>query len=135
MTVLAEEGVTENERVHSILAVDLVSMAQAHMMYVVFQLFKSSITSHETYKCGGVREVMKDLARMFALNELLYAADSSACYETGHFSKGTASILLDAMKRLMVKLRPQMIPLIEAWALPDSLLVSAIGNSYGDIYE
>ncbi len=28
-----------------------------------------------------------------------------------------------------------MIPLIEAWDLPDHLLVSAIGNSYGDIYE
>ena len=35
----------------------------------------------------------------------------------------------------MPKLRPQMIPLVESWALPDSLLVSCIGNSYGDIYE
>ena len=35
----------------------------------------------------------------------------------------------------MIKLRPQMIPLIESWEFPDSVLVSAIGNSYGDIYE
>lgn len=28
-----------------------------------------------------------------------------------------------------------MIPLVEAFAYPDSALVSAIGNSYGDIYE
>lgn len=28
-----------------------------------------------------------------------------------------------------------MIPLVEAFGYPDSVLVSAIGNSYGDIYE
>lgn len=33
------------------------------------------------------------------------------------------------------ELRPQMIPLIEATGFPDELLCSAIGNSYGDIYE
>lgn len=48
---------------------------------------------------------------------------------------GTSSLLLEAQKKMMLRLRPQMIPLIEAWELPDSLLVSAIGNSYGDIYE
>lgn len=48
---------------------------------------------------------------------------------------GTHSILLDAQKKIMNKVRPQMIPLVEAWGFPDSYLVSAIGNSYGDIYE
>jgi hypothetical protein len=28
-----------------------------------------------------------------------------------------------------------MIPLIESWEIPDEILNSAIGNSYGDIYE
>ena len=28
-----------------------------------------------------------------------------------------------------------MIPLIEAWEFPDEVLISCIGNSYGDIYE
>jgi hypothetical protein len=36
---------------------------------------------------------------------------------------------------MMVKLRPQMIPLVEAIGIPDGQLTSAIGNSYGDIYE
>lgn len=76
---------------------------------------------------------MQDLARVFALNEL--SNDSVANYETGHFQMGTHSILLDAQKKIMNKVRPQMIPLVEAWGFPDSYLVSAIGNSYGDIYE
>ena len=36
---------------------------------------------------------------------------------------------------MMKELRPQMIPLIESWEFPDEILISAIGNSYGDIYE
>ena len=48
---------------------------------------------------------------------------------------GMGPILLDAAKILMSKLRPQMIALIEAYDQPDCLLMSCIGNSYGDIYE
>ena len=40
-----------------------------------------------------------------------------------------------ALKLLLERIRPQIIPLIESFELPDSVLVSAIGNSYGDIYE
>jgi len=39
------------------------------------------------------------------------------------------------MKILLVRIRPQVIPLVELWGAHDSELVSAIGNSYGDIYE
>lgn len=36
-----QEGVSENERVNSLLAVDLVSMAQSHMLYVAFQIIRA----------------------------------------------------------------------------------------------
>ena len=32
-------------------------------------------------------------------------------------------------------LRPQIVSLAESFAVPDHVLCSAIGNSYGDIYE
>ena len=35
-----KEGVSENERVHSLLAVDILSMAQTHINYVAFQIFR-----------------------------------------------------------------------------------------------
>ena len=40
-----------------------------------------------------------------------------------------------AIKELLVRLRPQLIPLAEIHAPSDMHLMSAIGNSYGDIYE
>lgn len=44
-------------------------------------------------------------------------------------------LVFDSLKEMLKKVRPQMIPLIEAFAVPDSVLVSAIGNKYGDVYE
>ena len=41
----------------------------------------------------------------------------------------------EAIKILLGKLRPQMIPLVEQFDMSDNFLMSAIGNSYGDIYE
>ena len=36
---------------------------------------------------------------------------------------------------LLKKIRPQAIPLIELACITDHTITSAIGNSYGDIYE
>jgi hypothetical protein len=63
--------------------------------------------------------------------------DSSACFSTGFFKAGTITKLNDAMKAALVKLRPQMISLVEYKASFDDpyLDISSIGNQYGDIYE
>lgn len=36
---------------------------------------------------------------------------------------------------MLKKIRPMAIPLIEICGMSDHILTSAIGNSYGDIYE
>lgn len=109
-------------------------MTHAHIIYMTFKIFRRKIEKEGAFKCPNLKENLLNLARMFALNELI-ANDCSSLYETGYFSMGVGQTLLDAAKALMTKLRPQMIPLIEACEFPDFLLVSCIGNSYGDIYE
>jgi len=39
------------------------------------------------------------------------------------------------MKALNLKIRPVILPLVETFAMKDDTMLSAIGNSYGDIYE
>ena len=80
-----------------------------------------------------VKENLFNLARVFALTEL--QKESTSLYEAGYFQMGTASLLLDALKHMMSLVRPQVIPLVESFGYPDNVLMSAIGNSYGDIYE
>jgi hypothetical protein len=101
-------------------------------MYVTFKFFMEHIEKKK-YNSHMITENLKLLAKVYALTEL--TQDSVALYETGYFPLGTARLLLEAQKKLMVELRPQMIALVEAFGVPDSVLVSAIGNSYGDIYE
>ncbi len=43
--------------------------------------------------------------------------------------------MADAVQILIDRLRPQLVSLVEAYGLTDNILTSAIGNSYGDIYE
>ena len=62
-------------------------------------------------------------------------ADSVACYESGYFDKNSKSHVLNAVKQINKDLRPSIINIIETVNIPDIVLQSAIGNSYGDIYE
>jgi hypothetical protein len=67
----AEEGVSENERVNTLFAVDIVQMAQSHMIYVAFKIFREAIENPATFKCPNLRTHMLNLARVFAIHELL----------------------------------------------------------------
>lgn len=61
--------------------------------------------------------------------------DQVGLYESGYFSTGSRAMVDGAIKLLLAKLRPQILPMAEVVRHPDQLLMSAIGNSYGDIYE
>ncbi len=122
---------SEAENVNTLFSMDIISMAQSHVIYVTFKYCLEMI--EKSFKCEKNKENMRNLVRVFALTEI--QQDSAVLYESGFFQMGSGTIMLDALKHLMAAIRPQMIPLVEAWAFPDGILVSAIGNSYGDIYE
>jgi len=66
----------------------------------------------------------------------LLKLDTSACYETGYFvGKPYSTFIDEAIKLILKEIRPYAISLIESSGIPDQMLISAIGNSYGDIYE
>ena len=46
-----------------------------------------------------------------------------------------SELVIEAIKLLNAEIRPQVISIIESFEIKDSFLQSAVGNSYGDIYE
>ena len=70
---------------------------------------------------------------VYGLTEL--QKDCINCYESGYFSKGASDMINEALKLLMIQLRPQILNLVEAFQIPDSAIPSTIGNFYGDIYS
>lgn len=93
------------------------------------------VIDEKTFKDPNIKPLLQLLAKVFALKQL--TMDSNALYETGFFGKGSKPLLLDSLKKLLVELRPHMIPLVELKTdeYEDFSYLSAIGNKYGDIYE
>ena len=131
MSLMASNKKSEFEKVNSLYALDIVKMTHLHMMCMTFKIVLNFLDYHE-FGCSKVKHHMTNLARVFALNELIN--DSVPLYETGFLVQGSAPLIMEAMKLLLTELRPQMIPLVESWIFSDYTQVSAIGNSYGDIY-
>lgn len=46
-----------------------------------------------------------------------------------------SQIINDALIMVNTKIRDQALNIVESLGCPDNLMMSAIGNSYGDIYE
>jgi len=63
--------------------------------------------------------------------------DSHGLYECGYFSSGIElnDMILEAIKTINTKLRPKILSIVESINIRDEVACSAVGNSYGDIYE
>ena len=109
-------------------------MNRAHMLYLSFVIFRSTIES-TNFKDQNIKPLMLLLAKIYALKQL--SIDSVACYETGFFCYGSKPLLLDSMKKALTDLRPQIVPLTELNSdeIIDMSHLSSIGNKWGDIYE
>jgi acyl-CoA oxidase len=77
---------------------------------------------------------MTNLCLLYGLVHL--KKDTSACYESGYFANSPFSAFInEAIKHLLIAIRPYAISLVEGYEVDDHIIQSAIGNSYGDIYE
>ena len=96
-------------------------------------MFKEKV-SNGSIKCGNLSNHLTNLCLLYGLTAL--QKNNSGCYESGYFTGAPfSSFINDAIKHLLKAIRPYAISLIESYVLPDEILISAIGNSYGDIYE
>ena len=78
---------------------------------------------------------MTNLCLLYGLTHL--QKDLSTLYKCGYFSQSQdyPSLIMQGIKELLNRIRPQALSLIESVNITDEMCPSAIGNSYGDIYE
>jgi len=108
-------------------------MAKQHLKYAVLKIYLNAIEAHK-FQDANIKPQLILLAKVFALDEL--TTDCQQCFASGYFHEAnTYSNLQQAYKMIIKELRPQILPLAEAFRIPDKELTSAIGNSHGDIYE
>jgi hypothetical protein len=121
---------SQKQITNEILALDIVKMAHLHIKVITFLIFRESIKGFADKNLQGH---LTNCCTIMGLNWLQEYTIFG--YDTGYFQKGAQVLMDEAVKILLNRIRPQVIPLVELWGYHDNTLVSAIGNSYGDIYE
>ena len=119
------------EKVNDLFALDIVQMAISHIKYNSVETAASKLGS---IKCPKLQQHLKN---MIALATLHFINDYITIgHDTGFLERGSLRLIEKAQKLLLIKIRPQIIPIVESFIpVQDSVLMSAIGNSYGDIYQ
>lgn len=106
-------------------------MVDIHIKYITVMMFRQKVDLLKD------QNLKNHLLNMVSLTAITWVnQDRDLGYDTGYFGKGATTNLDEAQKLLLRRIRPQIIPIVEN-LIPhsDNELMSAIGNSYGDIYE
>lgn len=131
------DKLSKKDFVNSVYALDVVKLSNAHTRYVAFWFFKKRIEDETVIQCSNNKRNMMNLCMLYGLNQLYL--DTTSQFESGYFTSkvetNLSEMIVEAIKKINLELRPQAISIIESLRIPDNYLSSAIGNSYGDIYE
>eukprot|EP01006_Ploeotia_vitrea_P019254 TRINITY_DN51420_c0_g1_i1.p1 TRINITY_DN51420_c0_g1~~TRINITY_DN51420_c0_g1_i1.p1 ORF type:complete len:701 (-),score=71.89 TRINITY_DN51420_c0_g1_i1:243-2324(-) len=109
-------------------AVDLLQLARCHCQLVIL---KSFITGIETIKDQKVHAALHDLC---ALHGLIHVQENQGDW-LGHMSTSQASLVREAVRELLAKVRPNAVALVDAFEFHDNVLASTLGSYDGKVYE
>ena len=130
--LLTESTESSKTKTNELFAMEVQKMVRTHLCYILFIMTKHRI---ETYPFvdANVKVPLDILVKIFAVKQIL--KDPQSLYECGYFGRGSGQLIDSAYKKLLVDMRPHMIPFIEYSPNFVNGVVSTIGNSHGDIYE
>jgi acyl-CoA oxidase len=115
------------------LMVQLHNLSRAYSEQILVTTFHKSFKATQSTLSGPTPEVLRTCFRLFALYTLDQAASSFTL--TNAATPETTHIVGDVILDLMSELRPHAVKLVDAWAIPDWLMGSALGRSDGKVYE
>ena len=123
---------TSREKDNELFAQAKMKMVRAHMTYLNFYVYLADIQKQD-FKDKRIRPILLDMVKISALKSLM--DDCGPVFDSGYFGPSAWKNMQLAFDQLIKKIRPQLVPLGEIKMYPDDVLVSSIGNYYGDIYE
>jgi len=129
---LQRSKATQSEKINSLFAVEIITLARLHTLYITFESFLKGIEK-TNFQCPNIKPNLQKLALVMGLYEL--NQNLFPLYESGYLKQGDGKKIFKALDKAIKDVRPQFIGLVEAFGIPDSLVPSVIGNKYGDIYE
>ncbi|OJD23716.1 hypothetical protein ACJ73_04929 [Blastomyces percursus] len=116
------------------LLIDFYRLSRAHSQSILVINFYNAI-SNDSNNIPSVqtRSTLRDLFRLFALS--IMETEAREFYSCGAVSNEDLDAVTPRVFDLMQRIRPHAVSLVDAWAIPDFLLNSALGRSDGKVYE
>lgn len=116
--------------------VDINRISKAHCQYVLVRNFIVSLQNDNELNQPekiDILNVLRLLASLFALN--IMEKESSEFFMCGYLSSEQYVLLKKQIIQLLEQIRPESVSLVDAFALPDYYLHSALGRYDGKVYE
>lgn len=105
-------------------------MIKVHMEYIQLYLFRDQVEK-TVVKDQRIKALLLDAYKIAGLQSLIN--DCGDVYQSGYFAPEAHKMMKAALDKLIAKMRPQLVPLIEATQTYE--MPSNLGNYFGDIYE
>ncbi|KAJ3347152.1 hypothetical protein HDU83_002358 [Entophlyctis luteolus] len=114
--------------------IEMYAISKAHCQYILLRNFVHA-AHHDKHilkepKCGAA---LGKLCVLFALSTM--EAELSEFVEDGFMSAVQIGWMRDELKKSLALVRPDIVALVDAWAIPDYVLHSALGRYDGKVYE
>ncbi|KAI8145925.1 acyl-CoA dehydrogenase/oxidase [Fennellomyces sp. T-0311] len=128
------QDLDKNGRSWNSVLVDISRVSKAHCQYVlVHNFFVTLQQASEKELAAPERNILQSLAYLFALYTM--ENESSEFFESGYLSPAQAKLLKQQVLELVAQVRPNAVPLVDAFAFSDYYLASALGRYDGQVYE
>lgn len=121
---------------------ELVEVARRHIDFYLWTCFDETISSLQSSppsylgaptKRAGIVAVLRDLKDLLAVKTILSC--QGALLASGALCGASVATLESSLRVLYKDVRPQAVPLVDSFNMPDFVLNSALGREDGNVYE
>lgn len=112
---------------------ELVTASRIHTWYYVGWNFVEMIRQIDSQRDAPIRNILERLAVLFLLHRI--NAEIHLFLEGGYMNAKQAKLIRQQIVDSCKDIRPQVVPLIDAFAIPDWVIKSPFGRYDGDIYN
>ncbi|KAI8141427.1 acyl-CoA dehydrogenase/oxidase [Fennellomyces sp. T-0311] len=127
------EDLDRNGRSWNSVLVDINRISKAHCQYMIVRNFFVGLQQAEKELATPERKILQTLSFLFALYTM--EKEMSEFMLSGYLSPAQGKMVKEQVLELIARVRPDAIPLVDSFALPDYYLASALGRYDGKVYE
>ncbi|KAI7881512.1 acyl-CoA dehydrogenase/oxidase C-terminal [Mucor mucedo] len=130
------EQIDRHGRSWNSMLVEISRISKAHCQFVLVRNFIVAVQNDEQLTTAANRpllNVLRLLASLFALHTM--EKELAEFLVAGYFSSEQTAMLKEQVIHLLEQVRPEAVSLVDAFALPDYFLHSALGRYDGKVYE